>query len=104
MTRIVRWRAVLVSCALGVSSTLPLEGRAAAELPEARDRVVGAWLGSGATLITVGVRFLFDDETVSLAIPPSAGLPCVRVAVIGARGASLRACASAVLSTSRTPV
>ncbi len=73
----------------------PLARSARADLQQEREQVAGAWARAGAAPLAQGTRFLFDDETASFTIPQAdasgARAPCVRIAVIGARGASLRA-------------
>jgi len=59
-------------------------------LIEDRDRVISALGRAGGELVFSGTRFLFDDESVKLALPATRA-PCVRVAVVGSRGTTLRA-------------
>lgn len=80
--------AFAASLALGV--LVVSRGQARADLLEDRDRVVSAFGRAGGEVVFSGTRFLFDDESVQVAVPPS-NAPCVRVAVIGSRGTTLRA-------------
>ena len=69
-------------------------GRSAgADLSGDAGRVRAAWQKAGATMVFSGTRFVFDDENISISLPETdpgrAG--CARVALVGARGLSLRA-------------
>jgi hypothetical protein len=73
-----------------VSFWVLLPGTAAADLLEDRDRVVAAYGRSGGTVLLTGSRYMFNDESAQFALPSTVA-ECVRVAVLGGRGMSLRA-------------
>lgn len=49
------------------------------------------WQRAGGELVFSGSRYFFDDETTSFVLPAAPAGGCLRVAVLGPRGASLRA-------------
>jgi hypothetical protein len=66
----------------------------AADARDVASRVQEQWKVAGATTAVVPTRFVFDDETILVPIPPEAGeheSACTQIAVIGARGLSFRA-------------
>lgn len=75
---------------LAMATVVLSPGTSRADLLEDRDRVVAAYGRNGATLLMTGTRYLFNDETAQFGIPATHA-ECVRVAVIGGRGTSLRA-------------
>jgi hypothetical protein len=76
---------------LTVALSVPAVARADAR--DVAERVVEQWKASGARAQALPTRFVFDDETILVAVPPEsdAESPCTQVAVIGARGLSFRA-------------
>ncbi|MDF2698060.1 MAG: hypothetical protein K0S65_6443, partial [Labilithrix sp.] len=57
-------------------------------------RVQDQWKGASARTVAVPTRFVFDDETILVPIPPEPEgeeSACTQVAVVGARGLSFRA-------------
>ena len=67
---------------------------ARADAREVAARVLEQWTVAGARTSAVPARFMFDDETILVPIPPEAdgdGDGCTQIAVIGARGLSFRA-------------
>ncbi len=74
----------LAVCAAAISSTRT----AHAELHELATRVADAYRASGARVVALPTRFLYEDETLILSVPPSAGAKCTTIAVVGARGLS----------------
>lgn len=79
----------MVAVALGLAAASVGRG-ARADLLEDRDRVVAAYTRAGGESTFAGTRFLFDDESVQVALAP-VNTPCVRIAVLGSRGTTLRA-------------
>ncbi len=84
MTRVRRTVIVTALLTFGGVST------ASADLQDDRTRIASAWQTAGGTLLTSGTRYLFDDESAMFTLPETSA-PCVRVALVGARGTSLRA-------------
>ena len=71
---------------------LPLwSGVAQADARDVATRVVGEWRNAGAHAAVLPSRFLFDEESVIVALPTDADSACTQVAIIGARGLSFRA-------------
>jgi hypothetical protein len=61
----------------------------AEELRDLASRAKEAWARAGGEVVAVAPRFLFDDETISIRLPPSqrpTASSCLTVAVVGARG------------------
>lgn len=85
----VRRLAFLAALALVAAS--PKEAHA--ELRELAARVAQHWSKAGARATPLPPRFVYDDESVVVAVPPPAqgDGPCVHIAVIGSRGMSFRA-------------
>ena len=74
----------------GAPALWPTEARADSRVIAAR--VLDQWKKSGAKAVLLPSRFVFDDETVLVPIPPVEGPgSCVHVAVIAARGLSFHA-------------
>lgn len=71
---------------------LPSTARAD-DLDVAAARAKDAWTRAGATVVPVGPRFLFDDETLSIVLPDATKEVggCVTVGLVGTRGLGLRA-------------
>ena len=80
---------------LALIGAITLSGGAArADAREVAGRVFDQWRDAGARASVVPARFLFDEESVLVPIPPEpAGVEseCTHVAIIGARGLSFRA-------------
>jgi hypothetical protein len=67
---------------------------ARAELRETAERVAQAWRERGAYVVVDRTRFLNDDESAPLALPPLPELPgaeCTTVVLLGARGLGFHA-------------
>lgn len=60
------------------------------DLQEVAGRVAQAWRLAGGDVGAAAPRFLNEDETVSVALPPGPKTPCFAVALLGARGMSFR--------------
>lgn len=61
----------------------------AEELRDVASRAKEAWARAGGEVANVAPRFLFDDETITIRIPPSQrpkSSSCLTVAIVGARG------------------
>jgi len=86
-SRLARFASVALVPVLGLMEASP----AHADLQGDRDRVGAAWRRAGAQPLFLGSRYFFDDESASFRLPAPPRGACVRVAVIGPRGASLRA-------------
>jgi hypothetical protein len=64
---------------------------ARAVLRDIASRVAEEWQRVGATVARGEGRFVYEDETASVDVPAAPpGLPCTTVALVGARGLSLR--------------
>lgn len=61
-----------------------------AEVHELSDRLADAWRTSGATILRLPPRFIYEDETVILPLPPMHG-HCITVGIVGPRGLSFHA-------------
>jgi hypothetical protein len=61
------------------------------EVREVAARVAEQWRRAGAIVSTTPTRFLYDDEKMTIAIPPAPERGCTSVALIGARGLSFHA-------------
>lgn len=62
------------------------------DLRDVAGRAKETWIRAGAEIVGVAPRFLFDDETIGLRIPPSTKTKpsnCLTVTVIGPRGLGL---------------
>ncbi len=83
---------VLALGAWVLAALLPSTARAD-ELDVVAARAKDAWTRAGATVVPVGPRFLFDDETTSIVLPGAEkGVEgCVTVGLVGTRGLGLRA-------------
>ena len=72
---------------------LTVSGPARADLHEMAGRVAADWRAAGAETTLLPTRFLFDEESVVVPIPPEPAGPegddgeprCTRIAVLGAR-------------------
>ena len=64
--------------------------RAAAEVHEVAARVAEQWKAAGAKTFQLPTRFLFDDETIAIAVPEDRA-SCMHIALFGSRGMSFRA-------------
>lgn len=81
--------AFVVTCLAVVLSSSPARADDARALAA---RVEAEWTKSGAEAVTLASRFVFDDETVRIALPtPPRVAPCTQVAIVAARGTSFRA-------------
>jgi hypothetical protein len=60
---------------------------ARAEVRETAARVAEQWRLAGGSVTSGPTRFLYEDETMTVVVPPGEGA-CIRVALIGARGIS----------------
>jgi hypothetical protein len=61
---------------------------ARAELHELAVRVADAYRATGARVVILPTRFLYEDETLVLSVPPGTGAKCTTLAIVGARGLS----------------
>lgn len=78
--------------ALSLVLAVPLvSGVARADARDVGARVVAEWRAAGATATTLPTRFLFDEESTVVGLPPPSGAGCTVVAILGARGISFRA-------------
>ena len=77
-------RAVALLAAIAWLAPAP----ARAELRELAAHVSDAYRASGARVITMPTRFLYDDETLVVSPPQPHGEKCMTVAIVGARGLS----------------
>ncbi|MBX3208852.1 MAG: hypothetical protein KF764_27725 [Labilithrix sp.] len=88
-----RSRALFIAGAALVAA-LAAAPDARADAREVAARVLEQWNDVGARTSVVPPRFIFDDETILVPIPPAddaADAGCTQIAVIGARGLSFRA-------------
>lgn len=69
----------------GLSLLLGAESRA--DVRETAARVPEAWRAAGATVVALPSRFVYEDETVLVTLPPVEA-PCWTVGIVGARGMS----------------
>jgi hypothetical protein len=76
--------------ALAAAFAALLPGLARAEVRELADRLAEAWKASGQAVLRVPARFIYEDETVTMSLPPAPG-KCIAVAIIGPRGLSFHA-------------
>ncbi len=77
-----------------VLATALASGHAHADTRDVAARVQEQWKVAGARTVAVPTRFVFDDETILVPIPPEPDdheSACTQVAVVGARGLSFRA-------------
>lgn len=77
--------------ALVVLFAMASAGPARADAREVAERVAEQWRAAGGHVTALPTRFLFDDETVIVAVPVDEATGCTHVALIGARGLSFRA-------------
>jgi hypothetical protein len=78
-----------VGVALFVTLSAIVRPSHAEDLRDVASRAKEAWARAGGEVQSAAPRFLFDDETISVRIPPSQrpkASSCLTVAVIGARG------------------
>jgi hypothetical protein len=61
------------------------------DLRDSAGRVVEEWRRAGAEVGRAPARFLYEDETASITVPPAPHGMCTSVAVVGARGLSFHA-------------
>lgn len=81
---------VVVAGVCGVVVASPKDVRAEGRSEPAR--VVDQWRAAGADAALVPSRFIFDDETIRIAVPAdTSDRACTTVAIIGPRGLSFRA-------------
>ncbi len=67
-------------------------GPAHGEVREVADRVAEQWRAGGAIVVRGETRFLYEDETMTVVVPPLAvDEGCTTVALVGARGLSFHA-------------
>ncbi|MEO6575398.1 MAG: hypothetical protein ABIP89_16240, partial [Polyangiaceae bacterium] len=64
---------------------------ASADLRDLGTRANDQWKASGAAVSAAPTRFIYDSETIAIALPPMAAQRCTTVALIGARGLSFHA-------------
>jgi hypothetical protein len=64
---------------------------AQAELRDVAARARAEWKGAGAVLVDVPARFVYEDETISVRVPPGPPSRCTTVALVAARGLSFHA-------------
>jgi hypothetical protein len=64
-----------------------------APLRDLADRVVEEWGKAGAVVQRGAPSFLYEDETMTVSLPPQTGAehPCTTIALLGSRGASFHA-------------
>jgi hypothetical protein len=61
---------------------------ARAEVRELATRVADAYRAAGGRVVTLPTRFLYEDETLVIGLPPAEGARCTTLAMIAARGLS----------------
>src|SRR5262245_3702474 len=64
---------------------------AGADVREESARIVDQWTRAGGAVTVGQPRFLYDDETVYVQLPPGAEKKCTSIALLGARGLSFHA-------------
>ncbi len=64
---------------------------ARAQLRAAADRLAGAWRDAGASVVVDVPRFLNDDETLALTLPPLPEGECTTIVLLGSRGMGFHA-------------
>ncbi len=75
--------------AAGAFAVLLVGSRPAhAELHELASRVADSYRAAGARVFALPPRFLYEDETLVLALPPANDARCLTAAIVGARGLS----------------
>ena len=62
-----------------------------AELDDVAARVESEWRKTGANVHRAETRFLYDDETITVLVPPPIEHGCITVALVAARGLSFHA-------------
>ncbi len=77
--------ALSVLVALGLSSTVSV---AYADLRDVAYRARAEWHAAGGTLFDVPTRFLFEDESIAIRLPPGANERCTSIGLVGSRGMS----------------
>src|SRR2546421_440341 len=77
--------------AAAIGAVLVPHAAGASDLRDVAGLVEQEWKKAGATVERGPTRFLYDDETMTVLVPPAADLGCVSVALIGARGISFHA-------------
>jgi hypothetical protein len=82
-------RALSIATAFVVPAlvALPAHGDLRDVAVRARDQ----WKAAGAVLVAVPPRFIYEDETISVRVPPGAPSRCTTVALVAARGLSFHA-------------
>jgi hypothetical protein len=82
-------RAVSLASVLFVSAliTVPAHG----ELRDVAARAREQWKAAGAVVVDVPPRFIYEDETISVRLPPGPPSRCTTVALVAARGLSFHA-------------
>lgn len=94
---VVRWpfvrRFVRITVSLGALACAWAPGVARADLRELAGRVNEQWARAGARTVALPSRFIYDDESLLVPVPPPAegDGACTHVAIIGSRGMSFRA-------------
>jgi hypothetical protein len=81
------WTAAVAVFSLSLLTSLP----ARADAREVAARVADEWRAGGIDVAVVPSRFVFDDETAIIQVPPAPPRRCTIVAIVGARGLSFRA-------------
>ena len=79
MRRVVAFAAVMASAP------------ANAEIRELATRVADQYKAAGARVVQLPARFLYEDETITIATPNANAARCITVAIVGARGLSFHA-------------
>jgi len=77
-------RRVAAACAIACFAATP----ARAELRELAQRVADSYRAAGGRVTILPTRFLYEDETLVLQVPPNASGKCMTMAIVGARGLS----------------
>jgi hypothetical protein len=85
-------RAAAFAIALGLmGGALFTREAAASDVRDIAGRVEAEWKKAGGVVTRGETRFLYDDETMTVVVPPASDQGCTTVALIGARGISFHA-------------
>ena len=79
------------ACTTVVAVVTSIAPGARADLRDLGARANDQWHASGAVVANVPTRFIYDSETIGVALPSMAAQRCTTVALIGARGLSFHA-------------
>ena len=84
-----RARALPIAGAFFVSALVTLPAHA--DLRDVAVRARDQWKAAGAVVVEVPARFIYEDETISVRLPPGPPSRCTTVALVAARGLSFHA-------------